>query len=271
MHEAAFKAVGLKAYYVVLEFAPKDFRKAAKQLSRWMVDGFNVTVPYKEAIISYLDGLTPEAKAIGAANTIFRKGKKWIGANTDVDGFLLALKQDAKFKIRGKKILVVGAGGSARAVIYGLAKAGAQSVLIVNRHESKAKKLARDFKNIRSKTELRILPLQKKSLKENLASVDLVVNATSVGLKKSDRSVIEPSLIPKATGKKRLLFFDLIYHVPKTSFLSAAHQKGHRVMNGLGMLAFQGAKAFECWTNQKAPVSVMKKTLFESLKARQSR
>ena len=268
MQEAAFGKTGPNAHYLALELPPASFRKAMRRLSSWIIDGANVTVPYKEAVMPYLEELSPEARAIGAVNTLFRKKKKWIGTNTDAAGFLTALKTDRKFDPRGKKVLVLGAGGSARAVIYGLLKEKAARIGIANRHESRAKKIQKDFGRLFPKTRVDLLPLAPEALKDALAGADLVVNATSVGLRAGDPSLIPARIFPEAgkKGMKRILFFDLIYRPAETALLRLARRRGHRTANGASMLLYQGAKSFEIWTGEKAPVAVMRNALFQALK-----
>ncbi len=265
MQEAAFSAAGLKAYYLVLELGLSSFKKVMKDMPHLAVEGFNVTVPYKETVIPYLDILTPEARAVGAVNTVFRQGKKWTGTNTDVYGFLTSLKTEGKFLARGKKILILGAGGSARAVAYGLASQEAKEILLANRHPERAVNLIRKMKPLFPKVSWKAILQDVKQLKPALQEAALVVNATSVGLKAGDASLIPASWIPGASAKHRILFFDLIYRPALTPLLKAAKSKGHKAVNGLGMLLFQGAKAFEIWTGKKAPVPVMKKALEASL------
>ncbi len=262
MQEAAFQALGIKAFYAAFELEPPDFHKALKKLRSFLVEGFNVTVPYKEAVMKYLDGITPEARAIGAVNTVFRKGSQWTGTNTDVTGFLTSLKTEGRFLAKGKTALVFGAGGAARAVLYGLAKEGVSEIFVVNRHPERAKKLVRDFEGQFSKTTFHVCPFTG-AVKDLIAEADLVVNATSVGLKQKDR-LCDPSWIPSA-GKTPKLFFDLIYHPVKTGFLLMAARKGHRILGGAGMLLFQGAEAFRLWTGKKPPVNVMRKALLGAI------
>jgi shikimate dehydrogenase len=265
MQEAAFAALGLKAYYLVLEMDLNRFRQVMRNLSRLVLDGFNVTVPYKKEVLPYLDDLTPEARAVGAVNTVFRRGKKWMGANTDVTGFLTSLRMEGSFQIPGKKILVLGAGGSARAVIYGLAEKAAQSILVANRHNERAQEIVRSIRSLFPRTYYEAISLQRKRLAEVLEDVHLVVNATSVGLRPGDPSIIPSSLIPKAKLGRRMLFFDLIYRPLCTRFLHHAKVQGHKTLHGLGMLLFQGARSFEYWTKKKASISVMRQALREAL------
>ncbi len=269
MQEAAFEAAGIKAFYLALELEPRDFKKVMRGISRLVLDGFNVTVPHKLSVMPYLDAVLPEARAVGAVNTVFRSGRRWIGANTDVYGFLHALKTEGKFQPQGKKILVLGAGGAARAVIYGLAKSRAQKIFVVNRaeHSESRKRLVDDFEELFPKVQFDHCSFRdQKKLKEALKVADLVVQATSVGTKHPIRKLIVDNFIPIARSGKRILFFDLIYHTSNTPFLKSAKKKGHRTMDGRGMLLFQGAKAFELWTGKKAPVAVMHRALLAGLK-----
>lgn len=262
MQEAAFEHAGWKAHYLVLELGPHEFRKAMEGLSRFRLEGFNLTVPYKQAVMPYLDSLTPEARAVGAVNTVFRKGRRWIGTNTDVYGFLHSLKVEAEFSPRGKNVLVLGAGGAARAVVYSLGNQGAKKIRIAARRKKRAAVLAKDFRKQFPKTGFEIQDWSLDKLKQAMLDSSLVVNATSAGLK--SENPVPASVFPKA-GKK-ILFFDLIYKPYPTPFLKTARQKGHPILGGLGMLLFQGAKAFECWTGRKAPVSEMRAALESALK-----
>ncbi len=263
MQEAAFAKTGVKAFYLPLELSLRDFRKTMKSLQRLALEGFNLTVPYKETVIPFLGRLEPEARALGAVNTVYKRGSVWSGANTDVYGFLTSLKREGGFDPKGKNALVFGAGGAARAVVYALASSGAAAVWVTNRNLKRAEILAGDFKKRFPRTLLHVIPANSAALGAVVRESDLLVNATSVGLKK-DEDLLPESLIPEALTEKKL-FFDLIYHRPMTGFLKAGRKKGHRVLGGLGMLLHQGAKAFEYWTGKKAPVELMRKALAEKL------
>ncbi len=272
MQEAAFESCKIKAFYLALELSPSHFRKVMRSLStRIALQGFNVTVPYKEAVIPFLDGLTKEARLIGAVNTVFRKGNRWLGANTDASGFLDSLKVDARFHPQGKNILVLGAGGSARAVVYALASRGARQIQIANRHPLRAGKMVRDFKSHFRLTRFQALHLDRDPLKKAVSEADLIVNATSVGLHPKDGSLLPPSLVRRRKrGVRKAVFYDLIYRPSKTAFLQLAKSRGHQAVNGLGMLAAQGARSFEVWTGKNAPLSVMRKVLTQTLKGKTS-
>lgn len=249
MQEAAFRALGLKAFYLPFEVRWEEFRRLMRERSRLLLDGFNVTVPYKEEVLRYLDGLSPSARAIGAVNTVVRKGRRWIGFNTDEIGFGTSLQKEGKFEPRAKQVLILGAGGSARAVAYALARRGARRIVIENRTPSRAKKIVLRYRKLFPKVEWEIAKIGKGAVPE---STDLVVNVTSVGLRPRDPSLASPAGFPEKT-----LFVDLIYNPRETRFLRLARESGHRTLNGLGMLVYQGAEAFRLWTGRKAPVKMM--------------
>ncbi len=267
MQEAAFLKAGIQAFYLPFEMESKLFCKTMEKKSSLILDGFNVTVPHKETVMPFLNNVSREARMIGAVNTVFRRGRKWLGTNTDAYGFLSSLKKEAHFSPKGKRVLILGAGGSARAVLCALCSQGVRSITVVNRDLFRAQKLVKHFRSFFPKIELNACVLKSFDFKSALESVDLLVQTTSVGLKPEDRSLISEDEMPRAQKKHRLLVVDLIYKPAQTDLLRMAKSKGHQTMNGLGMLLFQGAKAFECWTNQKAPVSEMRKALLEGIKA----
>jgi len=261
MQEKAFQEVGIRAYYLIFDAAPKDVRSLLKKLRHFLVEGFNVTVPYKETVIPYLDRITPEARAIGAVNTVFRKGKKWIGANTDVLGFIDALTEEGRFRPRGKSAVILGAGGSARAVAYGLAEKKVKRIVVVNRHKQRALKLVRDYQKLFPKCQWEAMSLEAAPLSDAISRAHLVVNATSCGLKSSDPSILSARLVPEGRLGHKKLFYDLIYNPQQTKLLKLASRRGHATLNGLAMLAYQGAHAFRLWTGKKPPVGSMKEVL----------
>lgn len=254
MQEAAFRAIGWKAFYLAFELKRQAFLRVMRERTRLLFDGFNVTVPYKELMLRYLDRVDPEARAIGAVNTVIRQGKQWMGFNTDSRGFLASLEREAKFRARGKRILVLGAGGSARAVVYALAKRGASRIVIVNRTRARAERIVSEYRRLFSAVELVGAPLA--GALKTLKNVDLVVNATPIGLRPNDPSLVRAGGFPRKT-----LFFDLIYQPAETELLREARRSGHRTVNGRGMLLYQGAEAFGLWTGRKAPLEVMRRAL----------
>lgn len=261
MQEAAFRVVGLKAFYLPFELSPAEFGRVTCRMKNLLLDGVNVTVPYKERILSKLDRVDRSARAIGAVNTLVKRGRRWTGFNTDWLGFVTSLEKEGRFRCRGKQALVLGAGGSARAVAYGLARRGVKSVTISNRTKSKAEKIVREFERLFRGVEFQVLSLRGRRRDEK--DYDLVINATSVGLKAGDRPLVSPKQFPKKT-----LFLDLIYNPRQTELLRQAARSGHRILNGAGMLLYQGAEAFRLWTGKKPPLVAMKKVLEERLNAR---
>jgi len=264
MQEAAFCKSGIDANYIVLEMIPSVFKKTMRRASRISLSGFNVTVPYKETVMNYLDKVRPEARAIGAVNTVYREGKRWVGANTDMEGFLLAIRRDGGFHPRGKKAVILGAGGAARAVVYGLSREGAKEILIADCFPEKARKILGDMKTIFPRVVYHDAVAGTAEVKDALQEADVIINATPLGLKPQDPRVVPSSWIPKAAVKK-VFCMDLIYNPALTPFLKDAKKKGHQTLNGLAMLLYQGARAWEFWTGRKAPVEVMRKALLQAL------
>jgi shikimate dehydrogenase len=271
MQEAGLRHYGRKDSYLVFEVSLENFRKTMKNLRGILLDGFNVTVPYKQTVIPYLDGITEKARWIGAVNTVYRKKGKWFGTNTDADGFVRSVMEDGRFRPKGKTVLLLGAGGASRAVSYGLAREGAKRIFVTDVCEEKAEEVASHFRPIFPRTEFVKIDGCQMRLREVLCRTDLVVNATTVGLKPADPAVIPAAWIPRATAKKQIFFYDLIYHPSRTALLCSAARKGHRTSNGLGMLLYQGAAAFECWTGEKAPVPVMRKALEKALNEKEKK
>lgn len=178
------------------------------------------------------------------------------------------MKKDAGFRVAGKVALVLGAGGAARACVYGLVKEGASRVVVANRTRAKAKRLCRDLAAWarRRGTDLCVEGTGATNCVRTdvLEDIDLVVNATSLGLKPSDPLPLDPSLLPR---NKKLLVMDLIYKPSQTKLLRKAAKRGFRTLDGLGMLLYQGARAFEIWTGKKAPIDAMQKALKEAISA----
>jgi len=260
IQNCAFDYYRLKSVYFAFERSPARFRFLMRNLKSLLVDGFNVTIPFKEFVIPYLDRLKPQAKNIGAVNTVKKEKDRWTGYNTDVHGFLAGL-DEAHFKSKGKAAVILGAGGSARAASFALAERGIGRVAIANRTPSRAKRLASRFRQLFPKIRWEYSGLRGNHFGRVLSQTDLIVNATGVGLKKTD-----PPLIPKKSfPKRRILVYDLIYRPRRTALLNLADRLGHRILNGETMLLHQGAKAFEIWTGKPAPIRAMKKALQDAL------
>ncbi|MFN2376626.1 MAG: shikimate dehydrogenase [Candidatus Binatia bacterium] len=259
MHNAAYAALGLDFVYVPFRATPSTIRQAVRAMRTLGIVGFNVTVPYKQDILRLVDRRTPAAAAIGAVNTIWRDGDEVVGDNTDATGFVEALRSHGS-RIRGARVLVIGAGGSARAVLHALREGGAADIVLANRTPATARQLAREFgapaagaKRSPAKSPL-VRPSGLAALADHelLATRTLVVNCTPVGLKGGDFLDYAAAATPKAC-----VHFDLAYTRGLTPFLTLAHRKGRPTIDGRHMLVHQGAAAFRLFTGKKAPVAVM--------------
>jgi len=252
---AAFSHLGINAVYLPFEVKPEDLKKAVEGIKSLSIKGFNITVPHKEEVIPFLDEVSQEVKYIGACNTVVNLDGYLKGYNTDAYGFIQGLKELMP-DLEGKRYLVIGAGGSSRAVVYGLTKEGAEKIYIANRTVSRAERIAEDFKSLHRFAEEVIKPVSLGQVEELLDRVDVVVNTTSIGLRDEDEPLFDYSKL----GKNHVVV-DIIYR--KTPLLKAAEEKGCLWQDGLPMLLYQGAKAFEIWTGRTPPVEVMRRALTE--------
>ncbi|OGO40796.1 MAG: shikimate dehydrogenase [Chloroflexi bacterium RBG_16_57_9] len=256
MHNAAFAALGLDWVYVPLPVAPDQVREAVQGLRALGFVGASVTIPHKQAVMPWLDEMSAAARAIGAVNTLVVRDGRLLGENTDWLGFLASLRE-AGVEPAGRRALVLGAGGAARAVVYALASVGAK-VVVVNRTHARAEKLVEELSQIPGVKALagRLHPLAAEGLVPG--ELDLVVNTTSVGMwPRADESPW-PEGVPLPAAA---VVCDLVYNPLETQLLKSARSSGCRVIDGLGMLVHQGAAAFELWTGVEAPVKVMREEL----------
>ncbi|WP_456391904.1 shikimate dehydrogenase [Persephonella sp.] len=252
---AAFVSLGINAVYLPFQVRPEDLKKAVEGIKALSIKGFNVTVPHKEEIIPLLDELSEEVKYIGACNTVINLDGYLKGFNTDADGFIQGLKEILP-EVHDKKFLIIGAGGASRAVIYGLIKEGVQSIHLANRTAGRIHRIIQDFSTLNRFVYRIIHPLGLDEIESVLPEIDVIVNTTSVGLKDED-----PHLFDYSKIEKRHTVVDIIYK--KTPLLEAAEKKGCLWQDGLPMLLYQGAKAFEIWTGKEPPVEVMRRALTE--------
>jgi shikimate dehydrogenase len=218
--------------------------------------GANVTIPHKERVVPMVDKLTEEAGATGAVNTITREGKRLVGHNTDVPGFKVALDRLVGKQKMPRHAVVLGAGGGARAVVYGLITEGFQRVVVFNRHLHRAEGLVKHFTRSAAHMELRAMPWHESIIEAELAKTKLLVNATSIGL------TADASPVPAESLQGELLVLDLIYS--KTRLLRDAQAAGAQTADGELMLLNQGAAAFTLWTGQPAPLEIMQAKLAEA-------
>jgi len=252
MHNEAFRALNLNYLYLPFEVTEEMLVQALAGLKALNLCGVNVTIPYKEKVLPFLDEITMEAKTIGAVNTIVNDRGRLIGYNTDAPGFLLSLKEYG-IEISGKKILLLGAGGAARAVAYALLTAGAE-LIIANRTKKKAEELAEDFSAVGKILE--ILELGEDPI--SLQSYFMAVNTLPLGMHPYEHQMPPVDFTGVSSD---FVAYELIYNPPETIFLKMAKEKGAKTINGLSMLLWQGVLAFEKWTGVTPPVDVMKKAL----------
>ena len=264
MHNAAFKKLGLDYAYLPFRVRPEDLPEAVGGLKALNAIGFNVTIPHKVAVIPLLDELDSLAEKIGAVNTVVNNSGILKGYNTDASGFLQALLERG-LEPREKNIVVLGAGGAARAIAYILAERNA-SLAILNRREELdwAEAIAKNIKADLAQ-EVKVYELLPEHLERVLAKADVLVNATSVGMSPaSDASPVPASLL-----KSGLVVVDIVYNPVRTRLLRDAEAAGATTVAGIDMLIWQGALAFEKWTGRKAPFDLMKLVVLKGLENRE--
>jgi shikimate dehydrogenase len=258
MHNAAFDGLGVNWRYVPLPVPPGQVEAAVHGLAALGFQGANVTVPHKEAVIPALNIIDSSAQVLGAVNTLIvgqgEDGAFTIaGHNTDSQGFIGALQQGGFEPEDGSRAVIVGAGGSARAVVFGLLWSGTGEILVLNRTLERAQALVSDLGNKHGwSSRLRALPLTPQALIESARTADLLVNTTSLGMWPRVDGSIWPEEVPVPS---HLTVFDLVYNPLETRLLRQTRQSGARGIDGLGMLVRQGALAFDMWTNQGLDVT----------------
>lgn len=258
MYDAAFSALKINAEYKLFELKPQDLESFFKSIFEKNIYGLNVTVPYKEKVIAFLDDLSKESRLIGAVNTIKVSGNELEGFNTDGEGFLKHLSEDLGFNPKEKNIAIIGAGGAGRAVSVYLAKLKPKTISIYDVDKAKllvlVNHLKQNFNNIYFKSPNSIEKL-------DIQNSDLLINATPIGMKETD-----PCLVDEKFIHKDLLVYDIIYNPKETKLLALAKKVGARTSNGLGMLLYQGALSFQHFTGKPAPIEIMRQALGEGLK-----
>ena len=258
MQNAAFAAAGIDGVYVPFPVAADDLKATMAGLFAAGVAGLNVTVPHKEAAARLCVALKPRARACGAANTLIRSAKGWVGDNTDGAGLLASLAEHG-FDPRGKNVLLIGAGGSARSVAHAFARAGTRLLIVANRTPKRAVDLVRTLR----RRDAYAADLGVLGNPEVIGRLDLVVNCTSTSLK---ADALPP--IPFAATRRDLLCCDLMYGAKASAFLTDARKSQRRAVDGTGMLLHQGALAFGLWTGKPAPIAAMRVALRRSASSR---
>jgi shikimate dehydrogenase len=256
MQQAAFDSAGVDARYELWDRAPIALGDAINEVRGDEFLGANVTIPHKERVVPMIDKLTEEAQATGAVNTLTREGRRLVGHNTDVPGFEAALDKLVGRQKMPRAAVLLGAGGGARAVTYGLIRAGFQRIIVFNRHLHRAEGMVKFFARSAAHMDLKAMPWHESIIESELAKTKVLINATSIGL----ASDVSP--IPAEVITADLLVLDLIYN--RTRLLRDAEAAGAMAQDGETMLLHQGAAAFALWTGQPAPLEVMGQALAEA-------
>ena len=256
MQQAAFDSAGIDARYELWDRAPIELADAINEVRGGDFLGANVTIPHKERVVPMIDKLTEDAQATGAVNTLTREGRRLVGHNTDVPGFEAALDQLVGRQKMPRAAVLLGAGGGARAVVYGLVRAGFQRIIVFNRHLHRAEGMVKFFAKSAAHMDLKAMPWHESIIESELAKTKVLINATSIGL----ASDVSP--IPAEVITADLLVLDLIYN--RTRLLRDAEAAGAMAQDGETMLLHQGAAAFALWTGQPAPLEVMSQALADA-------
>ena len=249
IHSAAFRELNLDSSYIGYRIPKGELESGVEGLKKIKISGFNVTIPHKVEMMKYLDKMDESCSIIGAVNTVVNNDGVLKGYNTDMDGFLEPLKK-RNISIQDKKILLIGAGGAARAIIAGMSKEKAQEVDIANRTTKNAEELSEFATSIGLSTNVKKIEEVK-----NLQKYNVIINSTSIGLKD------EPSPILFEDTNENAVIYDIVYSPMNTDFIKKAKDKKLEVIYGYEMLLGQATRAFEIWHEMKAPYNAMKKAL----------
>jgi len=231
LHNRWIKENNVNAVYNKKQLDEADIQGIILEVKNSKIDGINVTIPFKKSVIPFLDELTPLAKEVQSVNTIFKKDNKVVGDNTDIGGFEQAIKH-IDYKVKNKKVFILGAGGVVPSIIVALKRMGADKIILSNRTKEKAEALKKTY------VDLEIIEWGK------VPNFDMIINATSLGLNRNDDIKLDYT----NTGSNKL-FYDIIYNPSKTKFLSSAKQSGHHIENGKMMFIYQAQLAFKIWHN----------------------
>jgi shikimate dehydrogenase len=261
--QAGFDELGLDVRYEIWETESEKLEKRMEEIRNPSKLGANVTIPYKEEVIPFLDEIDELAQQIGAVNTIVNENGKLKGYNTDAGGFLTALREKGRFDSKGKKVVLLGSGGVARAISFILRKSEVKSLAIFGRVAEHLKTLEEDLKRDDAEN-IQAIPWQEKYFKEVIPECELLVNCTPVGMKFGPADGKSP--LPVEVLPREAFVYDVVYNPPETPLLRDAKALGNQTLGGLAMLVHQGAASFELWTHRKAPREVMFEKAEETLK-----
>ena len=259
IHNAGFAAVDLDWVFLALEVPAGGGGAAIEAMRVLGIDGLSVTMPHKADVAAAVDRLSPAAQALGAVNAVVREGSVIVGENTDGDGFVNALRLDEGIDAAGRRALVVGAGGAARAIVRALEVAGATEVIVAARREEAAERAAALAPKV-----------GRVGTVEEASGVELVVNATPVGMGEVTQLDAPELPVPEEYLGSGQVVVDLVYHPLVTPLVAAARRRGAIAVNGVGMLLHQAAIAFRLWTGEDAPLETMSAALLAELARRES-
>jgi shikimate dehydrogenase len=257
MHEAAARSLGIELRYERFEVPPSDLAEAVRQEHEAAIDGYNLTVPHKEAIMTLIDEVAPAARAIGAVNTVVRGDGRYVGHNTDAAGLVRSL-EEAGVQLGNARIVVVGAGGAARAAVVGLGDAGAAEITVLSRRPEQSEALRQSLGE-HVECNLESAPLSEAA--GCFEAATLLVQATSATLESNPGALEFAASLPIDLLPTDAAVVDMVYEPLKTSVLALAEERGLTIVDGLGMLLHQGAIAFEMWTGFEPPLDVMRSAL----------
>lgn len=260
MHNSAFRKLGLDLVYLAFEIEDGSLQDGLNAMRTLNVKGFNVTMPHKQKIVQLLDGVSDDAKIIESVNTVKNENGKLIGYNTDGKGLVKALEESG-IAYKGKKVVILGAGGAARAIAIQLAFDGAAQIVMANRTIIKAKMIINTINEKIPTSKGKAIEMDEEIIKEELKDASILINCTSIGMK----STIDQSPISNVdTFNKDVFVVDIIYDPLKTKFMSMAEEVGCKTMNGIDMLIYQGDLSFNIWTGEDMPIEYIKEVLFKT-------
>lgn len=263
IQNAALKHSKLDMRYTRFHILPNELREALDLVRRLNFIGVNITVPHKIAALDHVDDVDPDARRIGAVNMISFAGKTARGFNTDGRGFSRAIRDEFSVDLRDLRVLVLGAGGAGRAIAMQCAKENCERLVIANRNFAKAKQLAEELREFFAGPKvfgpvprLQAIAWEETAIRFQIANIDLIVNATPLGLNRTDSAAIPARLLAP-----HVMIYDTVYVQGRTPLTAAAVEAGARAANGLSMLLYQSAFSFAIWFEREAPLEVMRAAL----------
>jgi shikimate dehydrogenase len=263
MQNAALKTCKIDMQYARFQISPDELQSALDLIRELNFVGLNLTTPHKIAASKLMDEIDDNVRRMDAINTVKIDNAKLRGYNTDGKGFARAVRQEFAVDLRDLRVMILGAGGAARAIALQCARENCERLVIANRTFATAQKLAEELREyfagprvLGPVPRLQAIPWEEAAIRFQVAHLDLIVNATPLGLNRSD-----PSPIPARLLAPHLMIYDTVYREGRTHFVSAAIEAGARAANGLVMLLYQGALAFEIWFEREAPIEAMREAL----------